>query len=66
LKAISTGTGEEIPKETPKEFSELIESCWNQNPMKRKSFEEFVDFIQKMNVSSDNTYSSNPKLEDEP
>lgn len=60
---VTQGKREEIPKETPKEFKALIELCWNQNALKRKSFEELIGIIQKINVLG--TYNSNPKLEDE-
>jgi len=62
FKFISEGKREEIPNTTPKEFKELIELCWNQNPKERKSFEEIITIIQKMSIID--SYNSNPKLED--
>lgn len=41
------GQREEIPAETPLEYSKLIESCWNQIPSARPAFGTIVENINK-------------------
>jgi len=64
MKDVAIGKREEIPEATPKEFKELIELCWNQNPKNRNSFEEITTIIQEINMVFQSDINSNPKLED--
>lgn len=58
--SIAQGKREQIPsKTTPKEFSKLIELCWNQDPKNRPSFDEIISIIEKETGKS----IENPKEE---
>ena len=39
-----------IPENVPREFAELMISCWSYNPKKRPTFDEIIDKLNEMKL----------------
>jgi len=48
---LSKGRREEIPKETPSSFSQLIGKCWDQNPSNRLTFSQIIEELKGMSLN---------------
>lgn len=46
IKAINLNDKPPIPNELPKSYKDLIESCWQENPDKRPTFNEILDTLK--------------------
>lgn len=61
------GTREDIPKKWPQPFSEIIKSCWHQNPEQRPTADQAVELIRKVMpkdvVDNDGKTSPNKVIE---
>ncbi|XP_059314442.1 serine/threonine-protein kinase STY46-like [Lycium ferocissimum] len=45
---VQKGLRPTIPKHTPPELAELLETCWQQDPTSRPDFSEIVDILQQI------------------
>lgn len=60
---ISMGEREKIPHDTPKNINDLIEQCWDAEPMKRPSAAQAVEALLKtQGFFSQNANTKNPNL----
>jgi hypothetical protein len=48
ISEVKNGNREEIPTDCPKEFAELIEKCWSQNPSERPTMEMVVKGLESL------------------
>ena len=55
MQNVMKGQRPKIPDNTPKPLSDLISSCWAQNPDDRPSFDQIVGFLQKHKAEFANT-----------
>ncbi|KAJ3436155.1 serine/threonine-protein kinase b-raf [Anaeramoeba flamelloides] len=66
IKNIVDGKRDEIPKNTPKEFKELITKCWDKDRNKRPTIKTIIEILEKLYASfpnkqqqTDKTYRTN-------